>query len=649
MDGIAGWFSLGFDAILPLFQNPLFAYEVAAVGGAIAVVLVAVALARTVVATAALRARQKVVNAALTSSPGDQRRGFAEGWQKIDAAMSRKSRWTSGLPAAWEEFRETLVDLDATPIRNTQRPQEYLGHAVRPPSWLDFAANLFVGAGLLFTFLGLVAALKEASHGIGADNGDAAAMQKALRNLLAVASTKFVTSIVGVGLSITLKLVDRGLEGWLNRNLSRLCSLIERGLLHLPPQRLATEQLDELRQQTKQLKTFATELAVAIGDRLDQSMSQAMVPVVQSITSLTGSIERSQAEQLGALRDGVGHAVNGAASGELRALSNVLTDLSASLGGMHSTVSASGQAAAEQIVGAASRFESVAAEMRATFDELAKRIASMGTEATEQGKAQAAQMTAQVDALAGRLEEAGVRQSELMRASVSGLGEASHQAIAGILGATETVAARIGDAAASSMTSAAGAAGSAIAEAGQRIVGSLDGVVDRAERTGAAFSRIDAGLERHASNLGQLADRTASASEAMRNVLQAVAQAGVTTQQTTSLLRDVVVQFEKGAVGAKQSLDKTSDLLAQIEAHQKKVNETWETYRSHFEGVDKHLDTAMRGWADRHREALEALGKHVSDVDAGMGSAVTRLRDMTQPLSDLAEELVQRRSLQAAE
>ncbi len=647
MDSIAHLFKSGFDVVLPLFNNQLFAYQVATIGAVLAAFLAATAFVRTYFEAAGLRTRRKVIEKAISkASSDDQRRqAFAENWDAINSTMSAgKSR---GLISAWEEFRETLVDIETTPIRNTQRPHEYFAHAVRPPTWLDFVANLFVGAGLLFTFLGLVAALKEASAGMQAK--DSADMQGALTTLLAVASTKFVTSIVGVGLSILLKLADRGLEGWLNSGLSRLCTLIERGLLHLPPQRLAREQLDELRQQTKQLKTFATELAVAIGDRLDQSMAQAMAPVAQSITTLTGTIERSQAEQLSALRDGVGHAVNGAASGELRALSNVLSDLSASLGGMHSTVSASGEAAAQQIAGAASRFEAVAIDMRAAFEDLARRMTTLGSEAAEQGKAQASQIGAQVESLVERLEEAGARQSELMRESATGLSGASQMAIADILGATKNAATQIGEAAAASMSSAAGVAGEAIAAAGQRMAGSLEGVVSRAERTGEAFTRVDAGLERHASSLNQLADRTTNAAEAMRTVLQAVAQAGATTQQTTNLLRDVVIQFEKGAVSAKQSMDRTGELITQIDAHQRKVNETWETYRSHFEGVDKHLDAAMRSWAERHREALESLGKHVSDMNDNMASAVNSLHTSTQPLSDLAEELAARRSMQAAE
>jgi hypothetical protein len=653
VDTVANWFGYGFESLLPAFQRPSFAYEIAICGLALALLLIGIAIARAWWSQSLLRPRSRVIEKAILSQPDNPRLGFAQNWQSIDTAMldragSNRSSTAKRLRVAWEEFRETLVDLDKPEIRNTQRPHDYFDSAVRAPTWLDFCANLFVGAGLLLTFLGLVSALKEASGGISSP--DAQQTQAALTHLLAVASTKFVTSIVGVGLSIILKIVDRVLEQWLRGGVGSLCGLIERGLHHIPPQGLAAEQLVELRQQTTQLKSFATELAVAIGDKLNQSMSQAMTPVAASIENLAAAVDRSREEQMQALRDGVGRAVNGAASGELRALSDVLSGVSGALGTMQSVVSTSGDADAKQIAGAADRFEQVAIDMRAAFEELARRISSMGTDVTEQGKAHAESLRGQFDALVANMEAANSKQREMLSSSATQFGEASGRAMADVFRATESAAQRIGESAAVSMGAAADAASAAMSEAGLRIATSLDGVVSKAERAGEAFGRVDMSLDRHASSLNAISDRTASAADALKGVLQAVASATVATQQTTSLLRDVVSQFEKGALSAKQSLDQTGALIAQIETHQKRVNETWESYRKHFEGVDAHLGGALQKWSEQHREAIEVLSKHVNGIDGSMGTAVSRLRDVVQPLSDLAEELsVRRTPPQAAE
>lgn len=651
MESIASGFEDGFGTLLDAFKNLTFAYEVAVYGLVLAAVLIGVASLKVWRAEALIRKRYQVIEKAFASKPDAPRSAFADNWQTIDTAMldraaSPRSRAALRLRTAWEEFRETLVDVDKPEIRSTQRPQEYFDSAVRPPSWLDFCANLFVGAGLLLTFVGLVAALRQASVGIAST--DPKVTQHALTVLLAAASTKFITSIVGVGLSIVLKLVDRFLEHRLSAGVARLCSQLERGLHHIPPQGLAVEQLDELRQQSRQLKSFATELAVAIGDRFSQSMTQALAPVTHSIDNLVGSIERSQAEQMQALREGAGRAIDGAASAELRALSEVLSGVSGALGNMQTTVSASGDAAARQIAGAAERFEQVAIDMRAAFDDLARRMSSMGADVADQGKAQSEALKGQLGVLLENIDAAGARQREIMSASANELGEASGRALAGVFQATESAATRMGEVAAAAMGTAANAAGAAMSEAGQRLAGSLDGVVARAERTGEAFGRVDASLDRHATTLNVLADRTSSASEALKGVLQAIAQSSITTRETTALLREVVIQFEKGALSAKQSLDQTGALVAQIEAHQRKVNETWDAYRKHFEGVDVHLGSALQKWSDQHREALDVLNKHVTGIDGSMGTAVSRLRDTVQPISDLAEELAVRRTAQQA-
>ncbi len=635
MGPISAWFGGLFEGILPAFQNPLFAYQIAIIGFAIALILIAIAIYGWAQTGNLLSKRYRLIEKLLASNLDSPRVAFAANWQEIDGAMlggasAPKSSAAKRLRTAWEEFRETLVDLDKPEIRNTQRPQEYFDAAVRSPTWLDFFANMFVGAGLLLTFIGLVAALKEAAGGVDANNTEAT--QRALTHLLAVASTKFVTSIVGVGLSIALKLVDRFLEHRLRTSVSRLSALLERGFHHISPQGLAVEQLDELRQQSKQLKSFATELAVAIGDRLNQSMSQALAPVVGSLEKLTGSIEKSQTEQMQALRDGAGRAIDGAASQELRALSEVLGGVSTTLASMQTSVSASGDAAAQQIAGAAAKFEGVADGMRTTFDDLARRISALGAEAAEQGKAQQEAARGQLESFVKNIAEAGERQGSILRGSATELSEASSKAVINMAQATESAATRIGE-----------AAGAAMSQAGDRIAGSLDGVVARAEKTGEAFGRIDATLGRNAESLGALADRTTAAADAMRTAVQSLAQATVTTQQTTALLREVVIQFEKGAISAKQALDQTGALVAQIETHQKRVNETWAEYRKHFEGVDAHLGAAMQKWSDHHKDALDRLNQHVVGIDSSMGAAVSKLNDTVQPLSELAEALNERR------
>jgi hypothetical protein len=80
----------------------------------------------------------------------------------------------------------------------------------------------------LLTFLGLVAALSFAAEGMR--SADSNGMLEAMRDLLAAASSKFVTSIAGVGLSLVLNVLERILTSDLRRNLDALSSAVELGI-----------------------------------------------------------------------------------------------------------------------------------------------------------------------------------------------------------------------------------------------------------------------------------------------------------------------------------------------------------------------------------------------------------------------------------
>jgi hypothetical protein len=114
---------------------------------------------------------------------------------------------------AWGEFRKGLIEPDPDEprpvIRNTVRPSFYLNLQDLGLHFPGFHAlpNVFVGLGLLFTFIGLVAALHFAAQGVG--EADLDRTQIALTNLLHAATFKFHTSIAGLLSSIAF-----GFRNW---------------------------------------------------------------------------------------------------------------------------------------------------------------------------------------------------------------------------------------------------------------------------------------------------------------------------------------------------------------------------------------------------------------------------------------------------
>lgn len=224
-------------------------------------------------------------------------REFAGSYEAVNTSL----RDASIVGPAWRDWSATVItpDMPGTPVRSTNRPYTYFSldllrycrinprlHAVMP--------NLLVGVGLLLTFAGLAIALS-AAGAIADQSVSTTARQSGLKNLLDVASAKFVTSLVGLFCSLgytifrgsELDKAERALDGF-------LAALEER----IPLATSATLQAEAnalLERSLTVQSQFATELAVNIGERLDNAFDQRLG---EHIGPLREAIER--------LSDGIG-------------------------------------------------------------------------------------------------------------------------------------------------------------------------------------------------------------------------------------------------------------------------------------------------------------------------------------------------------
>lgn len=93
---------------------------------------------------------------------------------------------------------------------------------------MGFADNIRVGLGLLLTFLGLVAGPTSAAEGMR--EAEPARMLEAMRDLLAAADSKLLTSIASVDLFLLLNLLEWILKANPHQNLDSLSSAVELGI-----------------------------------------------------------------------------------------------------------------------------------------------------------------------------------------------------------------------------------------------------------------------------------------------------------------------------------------------------------------------------------------------------------------------------------
>ncbi|MBE7218307.1 MAG: hypothetical protein INR64_07540 [Caulobacteraceae bacterium] len=192
----------------------------------------------------ALFERLTVVNG-LVNAPGDASANFAHRFDEVEKAMMRTQPSAPTLNRAWIDYRQTFIQLDDDAISTSTHAGDYFHGAGAAGRSMDWWANIFVAIGLLFTFLGIVAALSQATMAIAA-GASADQMQAALAQLLSIAAAKFWTSIAGIGASLMLRIVGRRWRDGLEEEEDQLSEALDACVRHVSPQGVALLQLQEL-------------------------------------------------------------------------------------------------------------------------------------------------------------------------------------------------------------------------------------------------------------------------------------------------------------------------------------------------------------------------------------------------------------------
>jgi hypothetical protein len=560
---------------------------------------------------------------------------------------------------AWRDWSATVITPDAagTPVRSTNRPNTYFSlellrycrinprlHAVMP--------NLLVGVGLLLTFAGLAIALS-AAGGIADQSVSATARQSGLKNLLDVASAKFVTSLIGLLCSLgytifrgsELDKAERALDGF-------LAALEER----IPLATSATLQAETNSLLEKSLTVqaqFATELAVNIGGRLDSALDQRLGehigPLREAIERLSDGIGTKSEDTLRSLLEQFRTMLQGSAESHMKELAGALAGTSNAMeqirGGLADAASRMAGAAdqiaeqmgrnaeqamariTQQMEGLVNELRTLAEQSRAASDDATKamadrigqaaagfeRSAAQVAEALTSGAGDAAgRLTAAVEELrdhfvrlsgdlAGNLTTAGSQFAQQGRDGAAALGEAAQAAAEALRSGGEASgnSLRTGGADAShGLQAAAGELATPLRELGQRI----------------------ASLQTEALELGKsLSAMRVGAIEATTPLLGATADLAKLAQSGQKTAADLALASQRIAPLA----DAVSAAMRQLEEAERRLG-----------ALSENLTNALGGFKD-----LDAsLGKVFADLREGLGGFAAQVtRFVTEANKEMAQ------------
>lgn len=586
----------------------------------------------------AARERVGVLQSALGSDndPVTERQAFADNYISVSSAMAVDSEGAHNLKLAWREFQESMVDESAAPIRNTNRPSTFFNRAAPKLTVLTFASNIFVGAGLILTFLGLIVALNTAAQNMGQD---ISAAKLSLENLLTVAGAKFFTSVAGLGASIWLRFTEYNLSKKIRHETDLICELLERGLLYVSPQRLAVEQLDVLREQRDQLKFFNTDVALQLSERIGAQFTQAIAPVAASLTELNDNMA-SVTQGIGA---GAREAIEKVSGEQLRGLSETLGELRGKLDSIGQSVGNSGDDAARQIRLAGEDFAKAATDIREAFDRLTGQVDGMGSRLTEQGEAaNAAQQKALEDIMSG-IENAQTLSNGMLTNMLAALQKAGTDAAG-------TMQKEVGE----TLKSGVEASGETFRKAIEESSGELrnttkqlsDAVGDAAqqvERASLGFAQSGEKASQTAEAMRTVTDNARTVATSMSEAAQGFATAAGPVAEAARAVNlaatKIAETVETDRAADSKALGEMKALAESIRGTQDAAELAWRDYRARFEGVDRALSDATDKLAETLGDSLTEFRNFAQETDREMASAVGRLGNMMTAIEEYAESL----------
>lgn len=591
-----------------------------------------------------------------------------------------------GLKHSWSEFEETLIppledidDPNYCVYRNTKRPSDYFSathvHHFQVRAFIQ--PHTFVGLGLLFTFLGLVAALTETGKSFSSSNVDE--IQQALQALLLIAGTKFWASVGGLFTSILVGATYQLCNAHIAKRLHDICNLLEARLLYASHERIAVDQYGHSQRQTRRLEEMSTEITLALGDRisgaigelpamLSSSLGETMQPVAEELRSVTQNLSTDNQSALKDMANEFAQQVAGSSHETFEHVNNQLEKLVATLEVTASQLSGGGDELRHGLEGTIANINQtmleISSQLKETTSEAGSRFKSDAESASAELKdvmlaikAQQETSVEKISQLTDSLEKVSTSTSQsindMIEKSGSQLGRVVDEAVGKTSETVATALSRLGDDVENRVKSATATAQSEFTD-------SFKDLNDKLTVTSADLTEVITAWRKHLTDIsmrfesvsGQLVNQI----NAIADVNKQVAVTGHAFAQSARAVREASAPLNQAAGQLHQATQNTNELLSNTIRDTQRTSETfsdtlkvmaasvanleqaWETNGQHLKGVDAELESAFRQITNQMSTSLEQLNSFTKDIDMGLSGSVEQLSGFVMEVRDLVEE-----------
>lgn len=605
---------------------------------------------------------------------------FAGSYEKTSSALGRIAL----LGAPWHNYSQSLI-VPNPAGRSVAATDD-------PARWFDLAGlfrqsgcdlryhaalpGMLVGAGLLFTFLGLAAALSAAGE-VVAEGVDQAYRNAALRNLLGAASVKFVTSVAGLMLSISYAILRKKQLHLTEAAQAEFLSALQLRLPFKTTAALQAEGNAVLEKQYADVQRIGSDFFVNLGSVLertfDQGLHQHVEPLARAIDGLSAKLANQSEDAMQTMLQAFLTRLEGAVGESMRSVATTLEVLGMRLDGLQDGIDGAakrmGKAAEDMAAGmgrgAESALAGVSHQMAALVDTLRQTAAAAGASNREAGEELARRMATtassltaavvlfqeqlqagaadSVGRLAGPIEEllAGLK---VLTEEQRSAGQSAGAELAGVIGRAadsfEAMAGKVAD-----------VLGGGAADASRRLVEATEAMREdlRAvlEGFGATLKDSGAELTRGAMAGGETLRGAAAAisgdiAAATQHLTTAIHAAGTTLREagndTRAGLAEATRTLAQGSAGVSERLAALGEATARIAASATAMDDA--TRAATLPLVAGAADLRAAGQAARDAVTpLQEVSQAVREAMAGLSGTATAITLALDGTAQLAERI----------
>jgi len=538
--------------------------------------------------------------------------------------INNKISSIKGLSRIWHKFSESLHFSEYNKkIYVSHRPGYYfnrdsiLGTRLNLNQYLAFP-NYLIGIGLTFTFIGLAAALHVAQEGLASGSG-----QQALKDLLAVASIKFISSIVGIISSILLSFIQRWRLKKLHNLTHKFCDLLEQSTEYKSTERLLHENVQEQQKHTVALNDMATNIATGIGEilsnQLPTSVAKALEPLAEEIRTLVQKFTGSNEDALNKVLEEFITQLRKSSAEDMQALIGSVKTLKESLDGLVTKMQSTGDNFGAETKTSTDRLVSVLDQFVNTFLPIQESIGQFST------------VLSSLESIATTIKSAGTdigRSANYNNLSADNFRDAV-SSISTNLGPLQELTENLTKALLKVSETAY-----QLNNAG----GTISSAADDFKTSALSIEQAGNVFNQKVQTFSNVADGIAGTINSLEKATNNVTLAAEPLSEAASEFSLAIGIIKETEIKIQQNQQELTKLLLNLQKYSDTIPNLWNQYESRFNKVDGDLAKAFSELTKGSHEFSSSIQVFVTQLDDQFSKAIKGLSGAIQELTDEREQ-----------